>query len=112
VTTEESPYDMLAAALRSGDIDFIFGALRSAADAKDLQQEALFDDRISVIARAGHPLARAKRIDFDTLRRATWVLSRNGSPSRELLKRCFSAARQTPRRRPSRPATSRCCAAC
>ena len=96
VTTEESPYDMLAASLRSGDIDFIFGALRSAADAKDLQQEALFDDQIAVIARTGHPLTRAKRIDFDALRRATWVLSRNGSPSRELLKRFFSASRQTP----------------
>ena len=96
VTTDESPYAALAAALRSGDLDFIFGALRSAEDAKDLQQEALFDDRISVIARAGHPLARARRIDFATLRRATWVLSRHGSPSRELLVRCFAAARQAP----------------
>ena len=50
-------------ALRSGDIDFILGALRPTAEAKDLQQEALFDDRISVIARADHPLAKARRID-------------------------------------------------
>lgn len=96
VATVESPYDALAASLRSGDIDFILGALRSAAEAKDLQQEALFEDRISVIARAGHPLSRVKRIDFDALRQATWVLSRHGSPSRELLKRFFSEARQAP----------------
>ncbi|NDZ11923.1 LysR family transcriptional regulator [Variovorax sp. WS11] len=95
VATVESPYDALAASLRSGDIDFILGALRSDEEAKDLQQEALFEDRISVIARAGHPLARAARsIDFDALRQASWVLSRPGSPSRELLERFFSEAKQ------------------
>ena len=73
----------------------------------------LFDDRISIIARAGHPLARsAARIDFDALRQATWVLSRHGSPSRELLER-FSPRRARRRRcRRWRPATWRCCAAC
>jgi len=96
VATVESPYDALAASLRSGDIDFILGALRTGSQAKDLLQEALFEDRLSVITRAGHPLARAARIDFDALRQATWVLSRQGAPSRELLERFFSAARQTP----------------
>ena len=96
VATVESPYDALAASLRSGDIDFILGALRSADEARDLQQEALFEDCISVIARAGHPLARAARIDFDALRQATWALSRHGAPSRELLERFFSEARQAP----------------
>ncbi|WP_432731143.1 LysR family transcriptional regulator [Variovorax sp. W6] len=96
VATVESPYDVLAASLRSGDIDFILGALRTAGEAKDLQQEPLFEDRISVIARAGHPLARAKRIDFRMLREARWTLSRPGSPSRELLERFFSDARQEP----------------
>ena len=96
VATVESPYDALAASLRSGDIDFILGALRSAAEAGGLQQEALFEDRISVIARAGHPLARTARIGFDALRQATWALSRHGTPSRELLERHFSQARQAP----------------
>ena len=96
VATVESPYDALAASLRSGDIDFILGALRSGAGVADLQQQALFEDRISVITRAGHPLARAARIDFDALRRAMWVLSRKGAPSRELLEQFFSAARQAP----------------
>ena len=95
VSTVESPYDALAASLRSGDIDFILGALRNnAGEVKDLQQQALFEDRISVIARAGHPLARAERIDFRMLREARWTLSRQGSPSRELLERFFSNARQ------------------
>jgi len=94
VTTVESPYDALAASLRSGDIDFILGALRHPDEAKDLQQQALFEDRISVIARAGHPLALQPRIDFEALRRAMWALSRHGSPSRELVERFFSEANQ------------------
>lgn len=97
VSTVESPYDALAASLRSGDIDFILGALRhNPGEVKDLQQQPLFEDRISVIARAGHPLAREKRIDFRMLREARWTLSRQGSPSRELLERFFSNARQAP----------------
>ena len=96
VATFESPYEALAASLRSGDIDFILGALRPAAEAKELQQQPLFQDRISVIARAGHPLARVAPLDFRALREATWVLSRHGSPSRELLEHFFSGARQTP----------------
>ena len=53
VATVESPYDALAASLRSGDIDFILGALRPAQDTPEFVQEALFDDRISLIVRAG-----------------------------------------------------------
>jgi LysR family transcriptional regulator of gallate degradation len=96
VATVESPYDLLVASLKSGDIDFILGALRDPTEATDLLQEALFEDCISVIARAGHPLASRRRIDFEALRRATWVLSRHGSPSRELLGRVFLESNQAP----------------
>jgi LysR family transcriptional regulator of gallate degradation len=96
VATVESPYDVLVAGLRSGDIDLIFGALRDDEQNKDLKQQGLFNDRIAVIARSGHPLLQVDRIDFDTLRQANWVLSRNGSPSRELLKRFFSEANEIP----------------
>jgi LysR family transcriptional regulator of gallate degradation len=92
VSTVESPYEVLAASLRSGDIDFILGALRPPEDAKDLVQESLFEDRISLIVRAGHPLAKLRRIDRAALQRAQWVLSRAGSPSRELFERAFREA--------------------
>jgi LysR family transcriptional regulator of gallate degradation len=96
VSTVESPYEVLAAALRSGDIDFILGALRPAQDTPEFVREALFDDRISLIVRAGHPLAQARRIDFEALRRTQWVLSRPGSPSRDLFERSFRESGQPP----------------
>jgi LysR family transcriptional regulator, regulator for genes of the gallate degradation pathway len=96
VVTAESPYDALAAALRSGDIDFILGALRPPAEASGLQQEALFEDRLSIIVRCGHPLARRKRLDPAALRRAVWVLPRPGTPARELLRRSFAEAGLAP----------------
>jgi LysR family transcriptional regulator of gallate degradation len=96
VGTVESPYDALAVSLRSGDVDFILGALRGPVEAKDLDQVGLFEDRLAIIARAGHPLARTRGITFDTLHQARWVLSRHGSPSRELFESFFSDAGQPP----------------
>jgi LysR family transcriptional regulator of gallate degradation len=96
VSTVESPYEALAGALRSGEVDFIIGALRPPADVKDLVQEPLFVDRISLIVRAGHPLARRRCIDRAALQQAQWVLSRPGSPSRELLERAFRETADPP----------------
>ncbi len=96
IVTVESPYDALVAGLRSGEIDFILGALRQGPQVRDLLQEPLFEDRLRVMARAGHPLTRMASIDFDALRRASWVLSRRGAPSRELLERSFLEVGETP----------------
>jgi len=96
IKTAESPYDLLAAQLRSGDIDFIFGALRPAKEAKDLLQEALFDDCLAVIARAGHPLASRQALTLRDLRDIQWVLWREESPSRQALLRCFRESGERP----------------
>jgi LysR family transcriptional regulator of gallate degradation len=96
VATVESPYDVLATSLRSGDVDFILGALRGPARTSDLVEEPLFEDRISIIARAGHPLARRRSVSVGALQRCTWALSRQGAPSRELFERAFAERGQTP----------------
>lgn len=95
----ESPYERLAGQLRSGDIDLIFGALRPAAEAAEFAQQALFDDRMAVIGRAGHPLAGRTDLGIDDLLAQQWVLWWPHSPSRETLQRVFEAAG----RRPPRP---------
>ena len=96
IATVESPYHLLAAQLRSGEIDFVFGALRPAHETADLLQDALFDDCVSVIARRGHPFASRNGLTARDLQDASWVLWRPESPSRENLRRCFSNAGLTP----------------
>jgi LysR family transcriptional regulator, regulator for genes of the gallate degradation pathway len=84
IRTIESPYEMLVAQLMAGDIDFIIGALRPAHD-DDLHTDVLFSESISVMARRDHPLARKRRILDRDLASARWALSRQGSPTRELI---------------------------
>lgn len=96
VVTDESPYEALAASLRRGDIDFIFGALRDPDALEGIVQQPVFETHLSLIVRSGHPLASAPAIDFDALHRACWVLSRPGAPSRDLLDRLFVQAGEPP----------------
>lgn len=91
VATHESPFDPLATELRAGDLDFIFGALRPAQYASDLQGEPLLTEKLVLLARKDHPLLAAP-IHRDDLQRARWVLPRAGSPARKLLDACFAAS--------------------
>ncbi|WP_392890008.1 LysR family transcriptional regulator [Pseudomonas migulae] len=89
VITNESPFDLLATELRAGDVDFIFGALRSAAYASDLVGESLLTEEMVVLARRDHPLCTKAGLQ-DELARARWVLPRAGSPARQMLDDCFT----------------------
>jgi len=88
VMTDESPFDHLALELRAGDLDFIFGALRSTAAGEDLESEALLTEQLVILARADHPLA-AGPARLETLVGAGWILPRLGSPSRALVEASF-----------------------
>ena len=90
VITNESPFDLLATELRAGDVDFIFGALRSTAYASDLSGEALLTEEMVVLARRGHPLYSKSALQAE-LADAQWVLPRAGSPARHMLEDCFTA---------------------
>jgi LysR family transcriptional regulator of gallate degradation len=90
-STVEGPFDHLAAGLRAGDIDFIFGALRPPDYAKDLIGEPLLSDRMSVVGRYGHPLTMQKKIGMDDLLKAQWVLPNRSTPARRLFDLSFAA---------------------
>jgi LysR family transcriptional regulator of gallate degradation len=84
VATVEGPFDTLAAALRSGDVDFILGALRHPGLATDFVGEALLADELAIVARADHPLCARRRVTWRELAGAQWVLPRKGAPTRDL----------------------------
>ena len=92
VVTVEGPYDALARKLRSGDIDFIFGALRPADQVRDLVGEALFSDCMAVVVRASHPLAKKQQPTLQDLSDCRWVLPDAATPSRKQLALAFKLA--------------------
>lgn len=88
VVTNESPFDQLATEMRAGDVDFIFGALRSPDYSSDLKGEALLTEEMVIVVRREHPLLQ-RAINLSELEQAQWVLPRAGSPARQMLDACF-----------------------
>lgn len=95
----EGSYDTLIAELERGRIDILVGALRQNFDSRTLEQERLFDYELRVVSRAGHPLADRANIKTSDLADFSWVVARQGTPSRE----AFDAmAARFPTDRPAR----------
>ncbi len=90
VVTSESAWGMLTSEMRSGEIDFIFGALRNTEEINDISNEPLFAEEMVLVARRDHPLAQAP-LSTQALREARWVLPRSHTPARNLLDNCFLA---------------------
>lgn len=92
----DGTFDALVQQLRRAEVDFIVGALRSAPPADDITQEVLFDDRLAVITRGGHPLAQKRRpqrpLSWPDLRNASWVLPMPDTPAEAALVQMLRAA--------------------
>jgi LysR family transcriptional regulator, regulator for genes of the gallate degradation pathway len=91
IVTVEAPFDALIADLQCGDIDFMLGALQPVGQSADLAREELFSDRMVVIVRADHPLARLTAVEAHHLLTAPWILPREGTPTRRVLDAAFDA---------------------
>ena len=92
----DGTYEALVQQLRRAELDFIVGALRSQPPSDDLSQEVLFEDRLAVIARGGHPLAekrsQSRRLTWNNLQNAQWVLPMPHTPAETALQQMLSAA--------------------
>lgn len=84
-------YSDLLTGLRRGDIDLLIGALRDPVPIADVVQERLFDDQLRVVARPGHPLAKARALTPESLVHHQWVVPRAGTPSRVQFDAVFGA---------------------
>lgn len=87
----EGAHGELVGPLRDGEIDLMIGAVRDPATlGADLVQTSLFDDRPTIIGRAGHPLAgEADRLA--ALHRYGWIVPPEGTPLRTLWRNLFAA---------------------
>lgn len=75
--------------LREGILDVMVGALRNDTH-PDLVQKPLFEDRLMVVGRRGHPLSLAGSPDTAALAAYPWVIGRPGSPLRLLWQAMFA----------------------
>ena len=83
VNVVDAPYGELLHELRHGELDVLIGALRDPVPVDDVVQEALFDDPLAVVARAGHPLTRKRHPSTADLAEYPWVLPPRGTPTRD-----------------------------
>ena len=93
--------DMRAAllpALRAGELDLVLAPLPPEGPGEGLVDEVLFYNRISVVARWEHPLARRRRISVTDLLDYDWVLPPADLPPRVQLESAFHQARASPPR--------------
>lgn len=77
----DAPYRTLLRDLRFGELDVLIGALRDPLPAEDVVQEPLFDDRLSIVARAGHPLASAAAPTLTDTLAYPWIAPPKDTPS-------------------------------
>ena len=80
IEVEEGPHAELIERLRDGRLDFLIGALREPSPGPDVAQEALFDDRLVIVAGRDHPLAGEKAPSLARLASFPWVVARPGAP--------------------------------
>ncbi|WP_397475491.1 LysR family transcriptional regulator [Pusillimonas sp.] len=96
ISTMEGAFEVQAAALRAGEIDFVLGALRSPQHCKGLSREPLLDDTMAVVCRAGHPLCERPQASLVDTLAYPWVLPHAGTPTRSLFEDLFSLRRIGP----------------
>ena len=89
ISVHEGSHAELVGPLRDGEVDMMIGALRDSSIGQDLVQKAMFEDRPTILARAGHPLAGGW--DADALRRYPWILPPEGTPLRQLWRKMMGA---------------------
>lgn len=92
----EGSYQFLLQELRSGHIDLMFGGLQRPPKINDVIEEPLFEEPYSVVARAGHPLARRKVVKMADLLGLDWVLPGVGTQRRQAFEHLFSNAGRYP----------------
>lgn len=90
----DGPYDDLLAGLLSADIDLLIGAARDPAPTDAVVQTPLFEDRLAVFGRNGHPIATPATPQ--TLAAYPWVAAPQGTPLRAEWDRLFAPLTTAP----------------
>jgi|GEM_PF-2366993 len=82
LTFRYDSYEDLERGLSQRDVDFVLGSERAHPSSPDVSAHPLLSDRMEIVARADHPLARQARPDLRQYLDAEWVLPPRYVPMR------------------------------
>jgi DNA-binding transcriptional LysR family regulator len=84
--------DSLYTSLLAGKFDLVVATLSHEIPKFGLETQALFEDRLVVVTRAGHPLTRRRKVGLQDLLASSWIFPDEGSLHRSRLEMLFQAA--------------------
>lgn len=83
ITVDVLPSRDLLMHLAAGEMDFVLARILPEFDSRDFNILPLQDEKVALLARAGHPLARAPVVTLAELQSAEWIMQQRGAPIRE-----------------------------
>ena len=83
VNVEVLPSRELVQQLSKGDLDFALARLMPEFDSRDFNVHPLRDEKVALLVRAAHPLARRRRAVLAELTGYEWIMQSRGNPIRE-----------------------------
>lgn len=86
----DGPYVELLHGLRTGEVDWLIGALRKPAPAADVEESPLFEQSLAVAVRPGHPLLADGPPDAIALSRLAWIAPQALAPARSMFTAYFA----------------------
>lgn len=90
ISVDVLPSRELLRHLAAGDMDFVLARILPEFDSHDFNILPMRDERVSLIARAAHPLARAPLVTLTELVGYEWIMQQRGAPIREATLAAFA----------------------
>ena len=91
VTVDVAPSRELLRQLAAGEIDFALGRVLPEFDSRLFEVHPMRDEKLALLVRQGHPLARAAQVTLTELSDYEWIMQERGAPIREATLEAFGA---------------------
>ncbi|WP_207100031.1 LysR family transcriptional regulator [Paracoccus shandongensis] len=91
ITVDVMPSRELLMQLAAGDMDFVLGRILPEFDSDSFNILPMADEKVALMARADHPLARARLVTLTELVGQEWIMQQRGAPIREATLAAFAS---------------------
>lgn len=91
ITVDVMPSRDLLMHLAAGEMDFVLGRILPEFDSDSFNILPMSDEKVALMARADHPLARARLVTLTELVGQEWIMQQRGAPIREATLAAFAS---------------------